>query len=32
MKRFKRELTKPNGSYSDWGPSMFKTVKIERLY
>lgn len=26
----KRELTKPTGTFSDWGPSMFRTVKVEK--
>lgn len=30
--RAKRELTKPSGTFSDWGPSMFRVRKVERLY
>jgi hypothetical protein len=28
--RAKRELTKPSAPFFVWGPSMFKTVKVER--
>jgi len=28
----KRKLTRPGGTFSDGGPSMFTTVKVERRY
>ena len=30
--RAKRKLTGPGGAFSDWGPSMFKTEKVEKRY
>lgn len=30
--RAKRQLTRPGGTFSDWGPSMFSTTKVERRY
>lgn len=30
--RAKRELTKPTGTFSDWGPSMFTVDKVERRF
>lgn len=29
--RAKRELTKPNGTFHDWSPSMFRVTKVERV-
>lgn len=30
--RAKRQLTRPDGTFSDWAPSMFKAEKVERRY
>jgi hypothetical protein len=30
VRRAKRELTKPTGTFSDWSPSMFRVKKVEK--
>lgn len=30
--RAKRELTRPGGTFFDWGPSMFTAEKVERRF